>query len=57
MKHNVVTLAAAIMVAGGVASAFAVMLSRRRHSRISPAMPDGAEGNGTFVEIWMVKFV
>jgi hypothetical protein len=28
--------------------------SRRRHRRMSPAIPDGAEGNGTFADTMIV---
>ena len=36
------------------AKARGVIKSRRRHSRMSPATPDGAEGNGTFADTMIV---
>jgi len=36
------------------AKARGVIKSRRRHRRISPAIPHGAEGNGTFADTMIV---
>ena len=38
-------------------SARDVIRSHRRHSRIKPAAPAGADGSGTFAETMIVKLV
>jgi hypothetical protein len=50
-------ITASVRIAQKPTSARGVIRFRRRHSRINPATPEGADGRGTFAEMGMVKLV